>query len=246
MCIVTKKSKKVKRNFYGIKNLSFLLLKVLKTMKKTASDEFRDYLNGLVGVGRPFRSRVKLAEYLGLIERPKQSKLFSFMDGADSAFSTIAGWLERLGGKVIMPKEDIKELASYRFVPKVAAIAGAGATLETSDEILGYYAFRADWMGMEHVSERNSVLMDVRGDSMEPLLKDGDTLLLDQSDTEILDGRIYVVTLGDELRVKRIQKSMRGYVLRSENPRYADITVEGEDLSAFKVHGRVRWCAKML
>ena len=88
--------------------------------------------------------------------------------------------------------------------------------------------------------------MDVRGDSMEPLLKNGDTLLVDQSDTEVMDGRIYVVTLGDELRVKRIQKSMRGYVLRSENPRYADITVEGADLAEFKVHGRVRWCAKML
>ena len=215
-------------------------------MRKTASDQFREYLNGLVGADKPFRSRVKLAEYLGLVERPKQSKLFAFMDGSDSAFSTIAGWLERLGGKVIMPKEDITEIANYRFVPKVAAIAGAGATLETSDEVLGYYAFRADWMGMEHVSERKSVLMDVRGDSMEPLLKDGDTILLDQSDTEIMDGRIYVVTLGDELRVKRVQKSVRGYVLRSENARYADITVEGEDIAAFRVHGRVRWVGKML
>jgi phage repressor protein C with HTH and peptisase S24 domain len=88
--------------------------------------------------------------------------------------------------------------------------------------------------------------MDVRGDSMEPLLKDGDTLLVDQSDTEIMDGRIYVVTLGDELRVKRIQKGFKGYVLRSENTRYADITIEGDDLDAFKVHGRVRWVGKML
>ena len=215
-------------------------------MKKNASEEFRDYLNGLVGPDKPFRSRVKLAEYLGLVERPKQSKLFAFLDGTDSAFSKVAEWIERLGGKVIMPKDDVRELTSFRFVPKVAAVAGAGSTLETSDEVIGYYAFRSDWMGIEHVSEKQSVLMDVRGDSMEPLLKDGDTILVDQSDTQVMDGRIYVVTLGDELRVKRLQKSLKGYVLRSENPRYADITIDGSDLEAFRVHGRVRWVGKML
>ena len=124
-------------------------------MQKTISDDFRRYLNGLVGMDKPFRSRVKLAEYLGIFERPKMSKLFSFLDGGDSAFASVATWIEKLGGKVIMPGEDAAMLASYRFIPKVAAVAGAGATLETSDEVLGLYAFRADFLGREHISDRN-------------------------------------------------------------------------------------------
>lgn len=214
---------------------------------KTILEQARDFFNGMIGKDKAFQTRASLAVFLGMYELGPRTKLFKFLDGkTDPAFGTVAEWIERFGGKVFLPGEDASKISSYCLVPKVEAVAGAGATLETSDKVLGYYAFRSDWMGTEHVSERNAVLMDIRGDSMEPLLKDGDTILIDQSDTQILDGKIYVVTLGDELRVKRVQKSMRGYVLRSENPRYADIQIEGADLELFKVHGRVRWCGKML
>jgi len=151
--------------------------------------------------------------------------------------------LEYLGITMQLPGE---EYYNFSYIPKVAAVAGAGASLETSDAIVGYYAFRTDFLGREHISERQSVLMDVRGDSMEPTLKDGDTVLIDQSEKEILDGRIYVVTLGDELRVKRVQKGWDGIVLTSDNPRYSDIHIAARDLEAFKVHGRVRWVGKIL
>ena len=151
--------------------------------------------------------------------------------------------LEYLGITMQLPGE---EYYDFSYIPKVAAVAGAGASLETSDAIVGYYAFRTDFLGREHISERNSVLMDIRGDSMEPTLKDGDTVLIDQSEKDILDGRIYVVTLGDELRVKRVQKGWDGIVLTSDNPRYSDIHIAARDLDAFKVHGRVRWVGKML
>ncbi len=215
-------------------------------MKKNSSDIVREYLKSLVGPDKPFRSRMKLAQFIGLNDRPKMSKLFNFLDGADSSFSSISEWLERLGGKIVLPGEDVKEISRFCFIPKVEAVAGAGASLETSDAIVGFYAFRTDFLGKEHISERRSVLMDIRGDSMEPLLKDGDTVLVDQSDTQLMDGRIYVVTLGDELRVKRIQKGLTGILLRSENPRYADIPVEGAALESFRIHGRVRWAGKML
>ena len=215
-------------------------------MNKNNSDIVREYLKALVGPDKPFRSRMKLAQFLGLTDRPKMSKLFNFLDGTDSSFSAISEWLEKLGGKVVLPGENIRDISRFSYIPKVEAVAGAGATLETSDAIVGYYAFRTDFLGREHISEQHSVLMDVRGDSMEPLLKDGDTVLVDQSDTQPLDGRIYVVTLGDELRVKRIQKGLAGILLRSENPRYADIPVEGVALEGFRIHGRVRWFGRMM
>ena len=215
-------------------------------MKKNSSDRTREFFLALIGKDKPFKFRSNLAEYLGMAEPSKKTKFFKFLDGRDSAFSVVSEWIERIGGSIFLPNDDPATLANYRFVPKVAAVAGAGATLETSDEVLGWYAFKTDFLGRQYISEKKSVLMDVRGDSMEPLLKDGDTVLIDQADTEIMDGRIYVVTLGDELRVKRVQKSMRGYVLRSENPRYADIAIEGIDLEQFKVHGRVRWVGKLL
>ena len=213
-------------------------------MSKLANS-ITDFFKSLLA-NKTFKNNTDLQRFLGISDS-NPAVIKRFISGeSDVGFRRVCDWLEKTGCTIVFPEDDLTQISSYRFVPKVAAIAGAGATLETSDEVLGYYAFRADWMGAEHVSERQSVLMDVRGDSMEPLLKDGDTLLVDQSDTEVKDGRIYVVTLGDELRVKRIQKGFKGYVLRSENPRYADITIEGEDLASFRVHGRVRWVGKML
>ena len=211
----------------------------------TLAKNIQTFFNGLVDDGT-FRNRSELSRFLGISDT-NPGAMKRFLTGESSVgYVQVCEWLEKMGCNIVFPHENLRELASYRFVPKVAAIAGAGATLETSDEVLGYYAFRADWFGAEHVSEKRSVLMDVRGDSMEPLMRNGDTILVDQSDTDIKDGRIYVVTLGDELRVKQIQKSFKGYLLRSENPRYADITIEGPDLESFRVHGRVRWVGKML
>lgn len=151
--------------------------------------------------------------------------------------------LEALGITLHIPGEELFEFA---LVPKVAAKAGAGASLETSGDTVGLYAFRRDFLGASHINENHAILIDVIGDSMEPLFKEGDTLLVDRSQREIWDGKIYLVTLGDELRVKRVHKSVAGLILRSANSFYPDVTVAPEDMDTFIVHGRVRWCGKML
>ncbi len=155
---------------------------------------------------------------------------------------SIGPLLDYLGVRVLLPDEGTDDV---EFIPKVCAKAGAGASLETGGEVQGFYPFRTDFMGKHHIYAKNAVLMDVIGDSMEPLFHEGDTLLVDKRDQEVRDGKIYVVTLGDELRVKRILKSVSGLILHSENPRYSDIPVTGPDLETFVVHGRVRWCGKI-
>jgi phage repressor protein C with HTH and peptisase S24 domain len=87
--------------------------------------------------------------------------------------------------------------------------------------------------------------MDVVGDSMEPTICNGDTLLVDKSDTELKDGHIYVVTLFDELRVKRIAKALKFISLISDNKKYPDVPVYASDMDQMKVHGRVRWSGRI-
>ena len=162
---------------------------------------------------------------------------------ANTKNKTLYDALDKVGAKLVMPDE---KLAEYVFIPKFTAKAGAGGSLETSSETEGFYAFRKEWVQEMGVHAQTSGLLTVVGDSMEPLLREGDTILVDKADTEIMDGKIYVVTLGDELKVKRIQKSVSGLLLCSENPRYDAIPVKGPDLEAFRVHGRVRWVGKEL
>ena len=71
-------------------------------------------------------------------------------------------------------------------------------------------------------------------------------ILVDQQARDLIDGKIFLVGFGDELLVKRVQRTARGWLLRSENRDYADIPVEGQDLEAFRVYGRVRWFGRVL
>ena len=138
------------------------------------------------------------------------------------------------------------QTSEYDFIPKVTARAGAGSSLITSGETEGLYAFRKAFMGLENIAAAHSVLLDVLGDSMFPLLRDGDTILVDQSDKDPRDGLIYLVTLRDELLVKRVHKTARGLLLHSEHPSFPDIPVEEPDFSSFTIHGRVRWFGRVI
>lgn len=206
-------------------------------MKTTFNEQLLDVINAAI---QRKGSLSELARSLGT----NKAKISKWVNGkAAPSSSDVAPIIDMMGARLVMPYEKVVD---YDLVPKVVAKAGAGASLETDGDIEGLYAFRKDYMCMQHISAKNAVLMDVVGDSMEPLFQNGSTILIDKSDVEVMDGHIYVVTLGDELRVKRVQKTLKGLILRSENPKYADIPVEGPDLETFVVHGRVRWYAVAL
>ena len=132
--------------------------------------------------------------------------------------------------------------ASLVLVPKVRARLNAGGgSLETSDEEEGRYAFRSRWIRRKG-SVPSMVLMDVSGDSMEPEIRDGDTVLIDQSQRDILSGKLYAIGIEDTIVVKQLEKLPGKLVLRSVNPTYAPIEVglPGEN-AAVRVIGRVVW-----
>ena len=71
-------------------------------------------------------------------------------------------------------------------------------------------------------------------------------IFVDQSVKELRDGDIFLVGFGEELLVKRVQRTPRGWLLKSENRDFSDIVVEGPDLETFRVYGRVRWFGRVV
>ena len=147
---------------------------------------------------------------------------------------------DALGWKVHFPSEDLSE---YELIPKTSARAGAGSSHLIEDEQEGLYAFRKDFLGGLHIS-KNSVLLDVLGDSMEPTLRSGDTILVDRSDIEIHDGQIYLVGFQQQLLVKRLFRTVEGVALKSDNPAYMTTAIPQEYMDDFVVFGRMRWMAR--
>lgn len=155
----------------------------------------------------------------------------------------LCGWLDKLHVSVALPGE---ELDSYELVPRVEARAGAGESFETSDAVAGWYAFRRDFLRRINASPAKCVTMFVSGDSMEPLIRDGDMILVDQAEADAKDGLIYLVNLSGALMVKRLFRLPQGWRLHSENERYGHLDIVGDELSAFAIFGRVRWFGRVI
>ena len=89
-------------------------------------------------------------------------------------------------------------------------------------------------------------MLDVMGTSMEPLIRDGDTILVDQCAGEPRDNQIFLVGLDGEVMVKWLNKIPGGWCIHSQNPDVRDVDVVGADLESFRVFGRVRWFGRVL
>lgn len=90
---------------------------------------------------------------------------------------------------------------------------------ETIDEI----GYRASWFKGEGVTPDKARRLRVFGDSMTPLLYDRDTVIIDTEDKNVIDGKLYAIRYGHELRVRYVFRRLDGTLtLRSVNQNYPE------------------------
>ena len=84
------------------------------------------------------------------------------------------------------------------------------------------------------------MIFTVSGDSMEPLLWEGDSITVNTSEKEVLNGKVYVFTYRGEWRVKRLRKLLDGGLLViSENPSWKDEEIPADQTDQVFIIGRV-------
>ncbi|QOY96361.1 helix-turn-helix transcriptional regulator [Massilia sp. UMI-21] len=102
--------------------------------------------------------------------------------------------------------------------------------------------YRRSWFQKYGINPDRVRRFRVSGDSMEPLLFARDTILVNLDETQVIDGRLYALRYGDQLRVKYLSRRLDGtLILRSVNPAYKDEEVPAEAANEhITVIGRVR------
>ena len=131
------------------------------------------------------------------------------------------------------------------FVPKVEARLSAGTgSLVVDGNVEGYFAFRSDWL-LHKGAPAQMVLMSVSGDSMSPTISNGDMVLVNQGQKDVIAGAIYAVGVDDSILVKRLDKQPGKLVLVSDNreaypPLELDMTDEAV-CESVRIIGRVLW-----
>jgi phage repressor protein C with HTH and peptisase S24 domain len=154
-------------------------------------------------------------------------------------------WLEKGTAPVFINSATDAD-PDFLQIPKVEARLCAGSgSFEDGTDILGYYSFQNSWIHTKGAPDK-MVLMDIFGNSMAPEMKDGDTVLIDQGQVNILSGAIYAVGVDDTIMVKRLEKHPNTLVLLSDNKDYAPIFLKGSDAGSLRILGKVIWICREL
>ena len=146
-----------------------------------------------------------------------------------------------IGGIPLDPPVDPGRDLDTRYVEirEVEAAAGSGRLVDDAP-IQGHLAFQRDWLRRNRIDPTRCTVIKVYGDSMEPTLPDGCTILVDHSRRTRRRGRIYVLQNEDSVMVKRAGREKSGWLILSDNP-YWPVAPWPEGA---EVIGEVRWAGR--
>ncbi len=128
--------------------------------------------------------------------------------------------------------EDMLTVPRYRL--KVSA--GTGAVVFEEEQRDMPDAFRSSHLRERGCDPLQCFVAKVSGDSMEPTLSDGDSILVARNQQTIIDNKIYVVAFDGQIYCKRLFKAGGEIVLRSDNQAYPEIRASAEQV---QIIGRV-------
>lgn len=132
-----------------------------------------------------------------------QSKITAFADALLVTPAYLMGWADEVD----------KKADSVR-IPVYGRVA-AGIPLEAITDIEDYEEIPAAM-----AAQGDYLALTIRGDSMEPRIKDGDVVIVRKQE-DVADGEIGVVLVnGEDAVCKKIKKTPEGVMLISNNPKY--------------------------
>ncbi|MBH1943363.1 LexA family transcriptional regulator [Erythrobacter sp. YJ-T3-07] len=188
-------------------------------------DRNSSYLQQFIRKGSPRKleeqDRRTLAQFFGVDE----SELAPEMSGAEEkSYAT---------SRYSAGDED------FHAIPRLSLAAAAGPGQFANGEApFDNFGFSGRWLRENGFDPKMLSALTVEGDSMEPLLRHGDEILIDRGSRFERDG-VHVVRMGDTLMVKRLASAGAGRIaLLSQNLAYPPVEV---GLDEIEVLGRVVW-----
>ncbi len=144
------------------------------------------------------------------------------------------------GPEMLLPGGQARQ---YVAIPRfnIQASEGGGALAEHA-QVVEYLAFDVDFLRTRlRRDPKHLVLIEARGDSMEPTIRDGDILTVDIGpDLAVQHSQVHVIRVADDLIVKRLERRLDGgLIVHRDNARYAPETLARNQLDTLHILGRV-------
>ncbi|HEX8894426.1 MAG TPA: helix-turn-helix transcriptional regulator [Terriglobales bacterium] len=157
-----------------------------------------------------------------LEKNPNQSS--KHLPSIARALNVSVDWLENGTGqkerakKVAVRPGDSVDFIAIRKVDFRISAGVSGFSVDPLDDDDGEpLFFRAKWFEVRGYSPDKLYAVKVRGQSMVPTLKDGDTVVVNTADTEPTDGETFAVNYDGEFVVKRLVRETGSWWIASDN-----------------------------
>jgi len=106
-------------------------------------------------------------------------------------------------------------------IPMVRLRLSAGVTgfqTEPDRRDGGTLGVRRNWIERSGLIPGKLIAINVKGESMEPSLYEGDLVILNTADTQMRDGAVYAINYEGEAVIKRLSRDAGEWWLTSDNP----------------------------
>ena len=171
--------------------------------------------------GRRGLTQPKIAAAAGI----SRATLQRILAGQSPGWARLRAIVDAMGVSIdaVVQRDDGR--AGWYEVPVASIQVAAGPGRYALDEaIVDKWPFPRKWL--ETLGPPAALrVVHVAGDSQEPVLRDGDAIIIDTSPTAATDG-MHVVRLDDALMIKRLQIEGARIRLKSHNAEYGDIVVD--------------------
>lgn len=135
--------------------------------------------------------------------------------------------------------DDYAYIAAY----DIEASAGHGMFTDGAVKPDRYLAFRRQWIRERGLDTNRLAAIFTKGDSMTPTVPDGATIVIDLRHRMPVDGKIFVIRIGDRLWIKRTRWIPTGALrLISDNPDYEPFDIPRAEIN----HGDFEVCGQVV
>lgn len=196
------------------------------------------------------------AQSLTRYEKNKVKPSIEFLTKLTDMFNINSNWLLTGKGSILIEdygnskfpigliknSEDCEHSVSVNYYPDVMAAAGYGAINEN------HYAPQVMQLDRKFLEQLLNVrrfdsldIITVFGDSMEPFISNGETVLIERHD-DAKNGETVIANINGSIYIKRIKMDpfKKWIKLLSENSHYKEIELSGDDLQYLTILGIVR------
>ncbi|MCC2624908.1 MAG: hypothetical protein K0R14_781 [Burkholderiales bacterium] len=147
-----------------------------------------------------------------------------------------------------LDKSDAKPEVSVTMIPLYPSKPPAGNNNLQKKNQIGEIPFSLSEIQKANIKKENLISLVVESNSMQYTINEGSIAIVDMSQKEVIDNKIYAFTTNKQqiIQVKRLRTGTDSVILQPDNKKFAEEKIPHNSKTKLEIIGRVLWVINKL